>query len=189
MKGHIFNLLETFVVEATDVATYEEIHASCTFQGDGVFLRPGKYPDADLLELVDKTVAKLGMTTSEAYRAFGRWIFPHLAELVPKEMVAKPHPKDFLMTLDAIHRVELKKLWPDAEPPGFRCLDIDPERMLITYNSPREMFALVEGVLESVADYYGVPIEFSVNYRTASAGHRIADYQLRFGTPADAVAG
>ncbi len=181
MKGHIFNLLETFIIEATDVATYEEIHAACSFRSDGLFLRPARYPDEDLLELVDKTVARLGMTKPEAYRAFGVWIFPHLVELVPADMVDKPHPKDFLLTLDEIHQVELKKLWPDAEPPSFRCLDTGPNRMRITYDSPRQMFDLVDGVLQSVGTYYDVPTTFTSTRRPSPAGHQIADYDLTFG--------
>jgi len=181
MKGHIFNLLEQFIVETAGVEVYDEIHESCNFSGNGVFARPGNYPDADLRELVNKTVAQLGMTTEQAHLAFGEWIFPHLAKLVPSELVDVGHPKPFLMTLNEIHEVELKKLWSDAEPPRFHCVDTGPDSMTFTYDSPRQMFDLVDGVLESVAAYYSVPIRWEKKFHEGDAGHRICQFDLIFG--------
>ena len=180
MKGHIFNLLERFIVETAGAGACEKILDSCEFEGNGVFVRPGNYPDSDLVELVNETVDQLGLTVEQAHLAFGEWIFPHLAKLVPSEMVDVGHPKKFLMTLNEIHEVELKKLWPDAEPPKFYCEDMGPDSMTFTYDSPRQMFDLVDGVLKSVAKYYSVPIRWEKKFREGDAGYRVCQFDLVF---------
>ena len=181
MKGHIFNLFEQFIVEAAGAEAYERIHESCEFQGSGVFVRPGNYPDADLFELVDKALKHLGLTAREGHVAFGKWVFPHLAELAPHEAADVKHPKTLLMKLDDIHHVELKKLWPDARPPQFRCEDTGPNSMSFTYDSPREMFDLVDGVLQGVESYYSVPLRWEKSFRDSEAGHRLCRFDLTFG--------
>lgn len=180
MKGHIFHLLEQFIEETAGPEVMEEVYAACNLSGDGVFIRPGNYPDEDLAEIVDQAVARLGITVAEAHQAFGQWIFPHLADLVPPEVTKRDHPKHFLMELHRVHEVELKKLWPDATPPAFSCQDTGDGTMRIHYDSPRQMFDLFEGVLGSVQQYYGVTIEFERTLLDGPDGYTVADYDLTF---------
>lgn len=181
MKGHIFNLLEQFIEESAGPEALDEILDACVFSGDGVFVRPGNYPDEDLVEFVDKAVDRLGITVKEAHSAFGTWIYPHLTRLVPETVTQREHPKVFLMDLERIHEVELRKLWPDAQPPRFRCEDTGPDTMRIHYDSPRQMFDLLEGVLRSVEQYYGVTLRFERRLVSGPAGYPLAEYDLTFG--------
>ena len=181
MKGHIFNLFEQFIVETAGAEVYDEIYDRCEFQSDGVFVRPGNYPDADLVELVDRAMDHLGLTAQQGHFEFGEWIFPHLTRLVPGDVVDVGHPKSFLMKLDEIHQVELKKLWPDAQPPKFSCEDTGPDSMAFTYDSPRQMFVLIDGVLRSVANYYSIPMRWKKTFRDSEAGHLTCRFDVTFG--------
>ena len=182
MKGHIFHLLEQFIEETAGAEALDEILQACQFSGDGVFVRPGNYPDEDLAEIVDHAVARLGITVADAHRAFGQWMFPHLADLVPPEVTKRDHPKEFLMDLHRVHEVELKKLWPDARPPHFHCEDTGPGTMRIHYDSPRQMFDLMEGVLASIETHYGVGLTFERSLVDGPDGHTLAVYDLTFAT-------
>jgi hypothetical protein len=179
MKGHIFNLLEKFIIEITDANVYESIIAECRLITKGPFIRPGKYPDEDLAEIVDKTVQYLGITVNEAHYAFGKWIFPHLLLISAPEVRELRNPKALFLQLDYIHRIELKKLWPDAEPPTFQCEDTGPAQLRMIYDSRREMFDLVDGVIASVADYYKYDISFTKSY-IDQQNYRICQYDLVF---------
>ena len=183
MKGHIFQLLEDFITEIAGHDTLDEILDACEFQTKEPFIRTGNYPDRDLIELVRKTTKKLGISTEEAHRAFGMWIFPHLTKLVSPGIVEVGHAKSFLMMIGQIHEVELKKLWPDASPPSFTVRDTGPGTMRMTYDSPRQMFELVEGVLKSVAEFYEVDIDFEKEMQVGDRGHAICHYSLSFDPP------
>lgn len=180
MKGHIFNLLEEFLIEIAGAEAYEAIYQDANFESEGVFVTTGNYPDADLIALVNQAIAKLGITTAQAHEAFGKWMFPHLTKLVPAEVVEVEHPKQFLMRLNAIHEVELKKLWPDARPPAFNCEDTGDRTMTFVYDSPRQMFDLVEGVLQGVRDYYKVNMTWTQTRVEDEKEYPIARFDIEF---------
>ena len=182
MKGHIFNLLEKFIVELTDEDTYEKILDSCNFESDDIFIRAGNYPDEDLAEIVQHTTERLGITIPEAHRAFGKWIFPHLVEIAPEEVSKFKHPKPLLLRLDHIHRIKLKKVWPDAKPPEFKCDDLGKGKLLMRYDSPRQMFDLVDGVLASLEDYYSVKISAEKQF-IDNGDYKMCDFTIHFDPP------
>ena len=158
MKGHIFNLLETFIEESAGIELLEDILSKCSFDTSVGFIRTENYSDAKLEELVFHATQALDISVEQAHFAFGEWIFPRLAKLVPDQYTEFTHPAPLLAKLDYIHKVELKKLYPDATPPFFDYYHIDEFHGQIKYQSKRKMFDLVEGVLQGVSKYYGVAI-------------------------------
>ncbi len=167
MKGHIFNLLETFIEETAGLDVLEQVLDSCSFDTSVGFIRTENYPDEMLEELVLHATEALNISIEQAHFAFGEWIFPQLAKLVPEQYTQFSHPVPMLAKLDYIHKVELKKLYPDATPPFFDYYQIDEFHGQIKYQSKRKMFDLVKGVLQGVAKYYGVEIETDLqkNYK------------------------
>lgn len=179
MKGHIFNLLEKFIVETAGELAYEQIYDRCEFKSNGIFIRSGNYPDADLYTIVGQTCEQLEMPIDEAMFAFGHWIFPSLLSIAPGETARYKHPKTLLMNLDDIHQIELKKIWPDAEPPSFQTEDTGSDTMTMTYDSPRELYPLVDGVLTSLSEYYGVKIDFQKTFNKKGS-YQTCTYRLTF---------
>lgn len=166
MKGHIFNLLEDFIISLVGEEQLFEILDKCSFDTSTAFVRTENYPDEQLLEIVNHTVTLLGIDIETAQFEFGKWLYPKLIALVPSELTNHPHPAFVLQHLDDIHKVELTKLYPDATPPTFqytRCNELQAE---LIYHSPRRMFCLVEGVLAGMALHYNVAItcEVATNY-------------------------
>ena len=158
MKGIIFNLFEDFMVETFGDEAYEEIFASAGLQTTEPFVGPGSYPDEDLLALVGKVVERLGIPADEALRAFGRFCIPPLARRFPVFLAAHSHPKDFLLTVDTFHSMEVNKLFEGSQCPRFHYESPAPDRLVMRYGSARRLCALVEGLLDGVATHYGIPI-------------------------------
>jgi hypothetical protein len=161
MKGVVFNLLEEFIIANSDGDTYEEILDECTFVTDGPFVGPGTYPDEDLIMLVGKTVEKLGISAPAALRAFGKGLFPKLAATLPHDMTDYPHPKPFLMIVHQIIHMEVRKLYEDVAPPLFEFGDPAPDKLVIRHQSKRQMYDLMDGLIDGVADHFECPIEFT----------------------------
>ena len=179
MKGVVFNLLEEFIIESSNEETFEEIIDECDFVTQEPFVGPGTYPDEDLVMLVGKTVDKLGIPAPDALRAFGKWLFPKLASMVPDSMTDYPHPKPFLLTVHDIIHVEVRKLYDDASPPMFEYEDPAPDKLVIRYQSSRQMYDLMDGLIDGVADHYDCPIEFTREVRD-EGGQPFCVYELTF---------
>jgi hypothetical protein len=182
MKGIIFNLLEEFVVETQGIEVYEEILASTSLRTAEPFVGPGSYPDEDLMALVAATIARLGIDQDSALRAFGRFCIPKLAQRFPALMAPYRHPKAFLLTVTKLHDLEMRKLYPDATPPRFAYESPAEDRLVMRYLSPRKLCALVTGLIDGVAEYYGVPIGQEQACCMAS-GADCCEFRLTFATP------
>lgn len=182
MKGHIFNLLEDFIGEVAGVDKLYEILDECSFDTSSRFVRTENYPDEQLLEIVDRTVKKLGLTHEQAHFAFGKWLYPRLITLLPAEFTSFPHPAYVLKKLDDLHKIELKKLYPDAVPPTFEYHALSSTTAELIYRSGRRMFTLVEGTLQGMAEHYNVAITCTTT-RHFNGDENCGKFELSFGTP------
>jgi predicted hydrocarbon binding protein len=186
MKGIIFNLLEDFLKERLGEEKFEELIDGCALKTREPFVGPGSYPDEDLLAIVDRAVEVTGMAKAEALRAFGRFCIGKLALKYPPLFDRHDNAKAFLKTLDALHNIEVKKLYADAKPPEFIMEDPSPDRLTMRYLSERRLCPLMEGLIEGVAEHYGAPIRF--RQRTCMLeGGSSCEFELEF-APAGVVA-
>ncbi|OCQ22147.1 hypothetical protein A7985_10180 [Pseudoalteromonas luteoviolacea] len=184
MKGHIFMLLEDFISEvAGDEVLYEALE-ECSFDSSKGFVRTENYPDEQLVELVNIVVGKMGISISEAHFSFGQWLYPKLSNLLPSQFTQYPHPAHVLKQLDDLHHVELKKLYPDAQPPAFQYNVTGPYTAQLIYTSPRRLFDLVKGVLAGMSSYYAVNIEVEVQHNW-QGNNNCANFLLKYSESCD----
>lgn len=159
MKGIVFNIFEEFVTENWGEDTYEEILDATSLKTDEPFVAPGAYPDEDLMSLVATAVDQLGVPLPDALRAFGRFCFPGLARAYPIFLDGHTDAKTFLLTVETVIHVEVRKLMPDASPPRFDYEDPGPDQLVIQYKSTRKLCHLMAGLLDGVGDHFGIEIE------------------------------
>lgn len=179
MKGHIFILLEEFIAEAASEETLYAVLDNCLFDTSTAFVKTDNYPDEHLTEFVNQAIAVLEITLPQAHFAFGQWLYPRLIKMLPAEFTDFDHPSPVLANLDQLHKVELKKLYPDAQPPSFNYHRINNASAELIYHSKRQMFDLVLGVLQGMADHYKVPIDVTLisNWNNDS---NCAKYELHY---------
>jgi predicted hydrocarbon binding protein len=185
MKGIIFNLLEDFLTEHLGEERFEELIEGCSLKTREPFVGPGSYPDEDLLAIVDRTVEVTGMTKPEALRAFGKFCIGRLSQKYPFFFDRHDHAKAFIKTLNAMHSLEVKKLYADAKPPEFVMEDPSPDRLIMRYVSERKLCPLVEGLIEGVAEHYRSSIRYRQR-RCMLEGEPSCEFELEF-APAGVV--
>ena len=182
MKGIIFTVLENFIIDNYGDEKYEEILSECNLKTKEPFVGVGTYPDEDLIEMVVKTSANLGISVPEALRSYGKYTFQKLAMMMPMFVNNHNHPKDFLKSVDGIIHVEVNKLYKDAITPKFIYNDPAPDRLIITYYSERKLYTLMEGLLEGVAEYFKMPIKQTQRIYERD-GKEVCDFELTFSNP------
>jgi len=154
MKGIVFNLFEEFITEELGEEMFEEILERSQLITKEPFVGPGSYPDEDLTALAGKAVELMGISPAEAFRGFGRFCFPRLAEKYPGFVDPHDHPKPFLMSIDSVVHVEVKKLYKDAETPSFEYEEPAGGSLIIIYRSGRKLCSFMEGLISGVGYYY-----------------------------------
>jgi hypothetical protein len=155
VKGVIFNELQKMVTAKFGGDAWETIvDETALLTSSGAFLGPQTYPDQDLLALVATAGRLTGTPVPELIRAFGRFLFPDLAALYPAFLPPGSTAKSFLLTVDRVIHVEVRKLHPGAVLPSFEYEDPAPDRLVMIYRSARKLCPLAEGLIEGVGDHY-----------------------------------
>jgi hypothetical protein len=155
MKGIIFNQLEGMVTETFGLEAWDSLIAGSKLSvPDGVFIGPRNYPDEDLFALVATASAATGKSAEELVRAFGRYLFPKLAALYPVFLKPGMTAKSFLMSVDRVIHVEVRKLHEDAGLPMITYEDKAPDQLVMVYKSPRNLCDLALGLIEGVGAHF-----------------------------------
>lgn len=187
MKGVIFNILESFVVEGWGDETYEEILSLCPLKTKEPFVGPGTYPDSDLVAIASKAAEKLGIPLQDALRAFGTFCFPKLATKYPTFLEGHSTAKSFLQSVETVIHVEVRKLYPKAVTPRFDYVDTGEDQLTIRYRSDRKFCHFMEGMLEAVGTHF----KETVHHKQTACLHEGADhceFELRFEKNAEQAA-
>lgn len=159
MKGIIFTTFEQFVSDSFGPEVYEDILDETELQTTEPFVGPGTYPPGDLMALVGTTIAKLGISLDDALAAFGSYSFPKLASGVPQLMEELDSAQEFFLSLESVIHTEVRKLDPEANPARFTIEETSASTLLMHYESPLGLFALVSGFIDGVAAWYEQPVE------------------------------
>lgn len=180
MKGVIFCLLEKMVVTHGGADAWDRLVRQTPLKTvGGGFLGPATYPDEDLFALVGTASAMTGQPVGELMRAFARFIFPDLMRVSPLFAPIGMTAKRFLMSVDRVIHVEVRKLHPEANLPYFDYEDPASDRLVMLYRSPRNLCDMVPGLIEGASEYFGEGIE-QVHAKCVRDGHPHCRFELRF---------
>ncbi len=152
MKGVVFNLLEDMVEKNFGVEVWDALLDE-TGQ-DGVYVSSESYPDEMLFALVVAAHEKSGIPINDLVRAFGEFLFPQFYK--DNQEFFKPGLtlKSFLLLVDRVIHVEVRKLHPDAGLPQFEYVDEDDSELTMIYTSPRKLCMLAEGLIAGAAMHF-----------------------------------
>lgn len=152
MKGIVFNLLNEMVEEEFGLAAWEQILDDA--QSKGIFVATETYHDNELLSLVASAEKVSGISANELVRSFGAYMIPKFAQQYPGFFERHNDVKEFLLTVDQIIHVEVRKLYPDAGLPEFTYQDFNDRDLTMLYRSPRKLCTLAEGLIDGAAKHF-----------------------------------
>ncbi|MBX7138936.1 MAG: heme NO-binding domain-containing protein [Oligoflexia bacterium] len=184
MKGEVFNLLEQYLVEHAGPELCEQIHAKAApeLEYKGPHIGPGTYEDRDFFTILKETVSALGISADAAALAFGKYCFPKLAARFGDRMRDYHNTREFLLVIQDVIHVEVKKLMSGARPPNFYYVDQTEDSLTMIYDSERNLHCFAEGLFYGCAAYFGETIEVKKEL-LAYQGRKCCIFTLTFGRP------
>ncbi|MEM6708778.1 MAG: heme NO-binding domain-containing protein [Pseudomonadota bacterium] len=153
MKGIVFNLLNEMVEERFGLAAWDALLTETRL--DGIYVASATYPDAELMALVAAASDATEIPTALLVHAFGEYMAPKFAERYPVFFDGHRCLKSFLLTVDEVVHVEVRKLYPEANLPEFRYEDRGDNSLTMIYRSPRKLCGLAEGLIAGSAKHFG----------------------------------
>ncbi len=160
MKGVIFSIFNEMIEEKFGLEMWDQLIEQTKPVSKGIYTSAQTYHDSELFSYVALLAKKTEKTVEELVRFFGHFTLLKLAKLYP-EFFSKKTLKEFLMTIDNVIHVEVKKLYPGAALPSFSYEDPAPDRLVMIYKSPRKLCHLAEGLISGAAEHYQSQLQMS----------------------------
>jgi len=157
MKGIVFNLLGEMVEEEFGLEAWDGILDKTGL--DGQFIASETYSDEDLFALVGAAHEATGIEAKELIRSFGRFLLPEFKKQAPQFFEGHTDLKSFLLTVDRVIHVEVRKLHPGVQLPEFTYESESDSQLTMYYKSPRKLCHLSEGLIDAAAEHFKTKYE------------------------------
>lgn len=158
MKGVVFDILRDMVEENYGLEGWQAILEASG--SHGLYVASKTYDDHELMSLVAAASEITKIPTFDLIFAFGEFMVSGFQQRFPKFFETESFIK-FLISVDKIVHVEVRKLYPDAVLPTFDYSDEEPEKLTMIYKSPRKLCRLAEGLISGSAQYFNQKYELT----------------------------
>jgi len=155
MKGVVFTEFLEMAEARFSLRVVDRVLTEVSPPSGGQYTAVGTYPHGELVALLLELSKETGISPQALLEAFGAHLFGRFVEQQPAFFASAPDAFALLRSVEGHIHVEVKKLYPDAELPSLVCSDDGPNRMILTYRSPRRLADLAEGLIRACAKHYG----------------------------------
>jgi hypothetical protein len=153
MKGTIVKCLEQLVHAKYGEDRWQAILVKSGMPPTTFFSIAEIIPDGDFVKLLEATVTVLEISMEQAMDAFGDfWSTTYAPTIYAAYFKKAKSARDLLLNLDHIHVVMTKAA--GASPPRFRYEWRGEDHLVMHYDSPRGLVALMPGLIRGVGRYF-----------------------------------
>jgi hypothetical protein len=153
VKGIVFNLLADLVREDLGEDAWDDLLDAAG--ADGAYTTLGNYDDAELFALLERTAPLLEMPPEDVVRWLGHGCLPGFVAGHPGFFEGHTGTRSFLLTLNDIIHPEVRKLYPGADVPSFAYAVHGDDRLVMRYDSQRQLCSFAEGLIDGAAEHFG----------------------------------
>lgn len=154
MKGMVFTEFLDMVEDVWSLDMVDTILDSAHPPSGGAYTSVGTYPHEELLALVSALSSATKQPTGDLVRGFGRHLFGRFSVQYGQFFHGIRDSFHFLAGIEEIIHAEVRKLYPDAELPGFE-VESDGDTMTLTYFSSHPFADLAHGLIEGCVAHFG----------------------------------
>jgi len=159
MKGTVFTEFLEMVEDKFSMDMADRIIEASDLPSGGVYTAIGTYDHQEMLQLVTHLSQETGIAVPALVQTFGHYLFGRFVTIYPHFFVGISSAFDFLQRIENYIHVEVRKLYPDAQLPGFEYDTSEPGRLVMTYRSTRPFADLAEGLVRGCIQHFGEKIQ------------------------------
>ncbi|MTH95844.1 heme NO-binding domain-containing protein [Roseibium sp. RKSG952] len=155
MLGVVFTEFMEMVETEFSFDTADEILELSGIGGDRGFTAVQDYDHNDMVRLVAALHKVTGLEIDTLIMTFGSHLFSRFRVTHAQFFDGATGSLEFLENIEEYIHVEVKKLYPNAELPTFRCIRHAPDRLEMNYSSTRPFGDLAHGLIRGCGDHFG----------------------------------
>lgn len=154
VKGIVFREFAELVASRHGEAVWDAMVQEVAVPSAGAYTTVGTYPFEELAALLRALSRHTGVGQAELLQSFGEHLFGALARRYPFAVAGHADLFPFLMSIDGVVHVEVRKLYPEAELPTFH-VRVSDGVLTMEYRSARPLAALAQGLLRGAIAHWG----------------------------------
>jgi hypothetical protein len=155
MKGFIFTEFLEMIEEHYSAEVLEQTIAAAHLPSSGAYTAVGTYDHGEFWSLVCELSKVTEVPVPDLFKTYGEFLFRRLAAAYAHLMKPMHSSFDLLQALDGVIHGEVRRLYPDAEPPRFDVVERSARRMVLIYSSKRHFADLAEGLMRACTAHFG----------------------------------
>lgn len=159
MKGIIFTEFLEMAEEKFGYEIVDEILENAKDPHNGAYTSVGTYGHSHLVQLIVELHKKTNVPLEVLLSTYGEYLFPKLVKSHPDLLKGITGTFQLLMNVDGLIHSEVRKLYPEANPPQIKGEQIDAYTMKVRYDSHRSMGDVAIGLMHGCAAYFGEKLE------------------------------
>lgn len=161
MHGSIFTTFSEMVIEKMGMPQWNELIDKTQPESQGIYTIGEQYEDSELVNMVVALSEKTGLPAEQLIQAFGEYLFASLYESCPTDISKIKSLREFLLVIDAVIHVEVKRLHPNAYLPKFEYEDGKDGELIMYYSSKRKLCHASIGLIYGAAKQFEQTITIS----------------------------
>lgn len=159
MHGIVLKGLKDFVVENYGTDGWKQVQEEAGV-GGRIYVPVTEYPDEEAVALVAAACKVTGQKPPEVMQAFGAYLVGPLVSTYGVHVDGEWSSMELLANVEEyIHEALREKQLSNFTPPAVTAERIGEDRVVIHYESDRQLCPLVRGILDGIAAHYGETFE------------------------------
>lgn len=161
MQGSIYTAFSDMIIEKMGMEQWNELLEKTNPPSKGVYTSGQQYDDSELINMVVVVSEKTGIAVEKLVEAFGQFLFDSLYQSSPTDLSNIDNLRDFLLAIDKVIHLEVKRIHPNSHLPKFEYEDGDNGELIMYYSSKRKLCHASIGLIFGAAKKFDEAIEIA----------------------------
>lgn len=159
MQGSIYTSFSEMIIDKMGMEQWNELLEKTNPPSKGVYTSGQQYEDSELINMVVELSNKTGIEVEKLVEAFGQYLFDSLYKSSPVDVSKMDNLREFLLSIDQVIHVEVKRLHPNAYLPKFEYEEGDNGELIMYYTSKRKLCHASVGLIYGAAKKFNQVIK------------------------------
>jgi predicted hydrocarbon binding protein len=158
MQGSIYTAFSDMIIENMGMEQWNELIEKTSPPSQGIYTSGEQYLDSELINMVGVLSTKTGIAIEQLIEQFGCYLFNILYDTSPVDISKIDNLKAFLLAIDNLIHVEVKRLHPKAYLPTFEYEEVGDNTLIMYYSSKRKLCHASIGLIYGAAEKFNEKI-------------------------------
>lgn len=159
MQGSIYTAFSDMIIDTMGMEQWNELLEETAPPSKGIYTSGDQYDDKELIDMVVYLSVKTGLPTEDLVQKFGHYLFGILYKKSPVNLSKLTNLRDFLLAIDKVIHVEVKRLHPNAYLPTFDYEDGKDGQLIMYYQSKRKLCHASIGLIQGAAEKFNERVD------------------------------